>query len=91
MRFLQQPIFFAIVLTATAGFSQTPPPSITAVKPMAAEAHPSFAVAVIKPHDPNAPPGIFTAIQEQLGLKLDRVKASADFLVIEHVEKPSED
>jgi len=39
--------------------------------------------------DPNAPPGLFTAIQEQLGLKLEPVKALADVLVIEHAEKPS--
>jgi uncharacterized protein (TIGR03435 family) len=39
--------------------------------------------------DPNAPPGLFTAIQEQLGLKLDPLKAPADVLVIDHVEQPS--
>jgi uncharacterized protein (TIGR03435 family) len=39
--------------------------------------------------DPNAPPGLFTAIQEQLGLKLEPVKAPADVLVIDQVEKPS--
>jgi uncharacterized protein (TIGR03435 family) len=39
--------------------------------------------------DPNAPPGLFTAIQEQLGLKLDAVKAPADVYVIDHVERPS--
>jgi len=40
--------------------------------------------------DPNAPPAIFTAIQEQLGLKLEPVKALVDVLVIDHVERPSE-
>jgi uncharacterized protein (TIGR03435 family) len=38
----------------------------------------------------NAPPGLFTAIQEQLGLKLEATKAPVDVLVIDHVEKPSE-
>jgi uncharacterized protein (TIGR03435 family) len=38
---------------------------------------------------PDAPPGLFTAIQEQLGLKLEPVKAPADVLVIDHVERPS--
>ena len=40
--------------------------------------------------DPNAPPGIFTAMQGQLGLKLVPVKAPVDVLVIDHVERPSE-
>jgi uncharacterized protein (TIGR03435 family) len=32
---------------------------------------------------------IFTAIQEQLGLKLEATKASIEILVIDHAEKPS--
>jgi len=39
--------------------------------------------------DPNAPPGMFTAIQEQLGLKLEPVKAPTDVLVVDKVERPS--
>ena len=38
---------------------------------------------------PNAQPGLFTAIQEQLWLKLDAVKAPADVLVMDKVERPS--
>lgn len=34
-------------------------------------------------------PSLFTAIQEEVGLKLDAVKAPVDVLVIDHVEKPS--
>jgi len=41
------------------------------------------------PDNPNAPPGLFTAIQEQIGLKLDAVKAQADVIVIDKVERPS--
>jgi uncharacterized protein (TIGR03435 family) len=37
----------------------------------------------------DAPPGLFTAIQEQLGLKLEAVKAQVNVLVIDHVERPS--
>ena len=39
--------------------------------------------------DPNAPPGLFTAIREQLGLRLDAVKAPIDVFAINHVELPS--
>jgi uncharacterized protein (TIGR03435 family) len=41
------------------------------------------------PADGSAPPGMFTAIQEQLGLKLDAVKAQTDVLVVDGVERPS--
>jgi uncharacterized protein (TIGR03435 family) len=37
----------------------------------------------------NPPPGLFTAIQEQLGLKLEAKRAPADVFVIDHVERPS--
>ena len=40
--------------------------------------------------DPAAPPGLFTAIQEQLGLRLESTKAPAEVLVIDRVDKPSE-
>jgi uncharacterized protein (TIGR03435 family) len=37
----------------------------------------------------DAPPDIFTAMQQQLGLKLESTKALEDVMVIDHVEKPS--
>lgn len=40
--------------------------------------------------DPNAPPGLFTAIEEQLGLKLTATKAPIPVMVIDHIEPPSE-
>jgi uncharacterized protein (TIGR03435 family) len=40
--------------------------------------------------DPAAPPDLFTAMAQQLGLKLEAIKAPVDVLVIDHVEKPSE-
>jgi uncharacterized protein (TIGR03435 family) len=41
-------------------------------------------------NDPNAPPSLYTAMQEQLGLKMGTAKFPDDVIVIDHVEKPSE-
>jgi len=41
-------------------------------------------------NDPNAPPGIYTAIQEQLGLRLVSTKAPVQVMVIDQIETPSE-
>ncbi len=41
------------------------------------------------PDDPNAP-SIYTALREQLGLKLESQKDLEEVLVIDHVERPSE-
>lgn len=41
-------------------------------------------------HDPDSWPSIFTAVQEQLGLKLEAVHESVPNLVIDHIAKPSE-
>jgi len=42
------------------------------------------------PLDPSVSSGLFTALEEQLGLKLKSGKAPGEVLVIESVEKPSE-
>jgi uncharacterized protein (TIGR03435 family) len=43
--------------------------------------------------DPNSRtelPDIFAALEDQLGLKLERARGSVDVLVIEHIELPTE-
>jgi uncharacterized protein (TIGR03435 family) len=42
------------------------------------------------PQNVDAPPSIFTVIQEQLGLKLESQKGPGEVLIIDHAEKPSE-
>ena len=39
--------------------------------------------------DLDAPPDIFTAFQQQLGLKLQSTRAAVDVIVIEKIERPS--
>lgn len=41
------------------------------------------------PDDATTGPSIFTALQEQLGLKLESGRAPEDFLVIDQIERPS--
>ena len=41
-------------------------------------------------NDPDAPPDIFAAFEQQLGMKLLSTKAIVDVMVIEKIERPSE-
>ncbi len=45
--------------------------------------------ATANPADLDAPPDIFTAFEQQLGLKLQPTKALVDVMVIDRIERPS--
>lgn len=48
-----------------------------------------MAQTIVQPSNDPAGPSVFTAVQQELGLKLDPTKGPGDFLVIDHVERPS--
>ena len=54
----------------------------------------NFSLDFTDPHDrrprqADSPPDIFTAVQDQLGLRLQATKRPTDVLVIDHMERPS--
>jgi uncharacterized protein (TIGR03435 family) len=54
------------------------------------ETTPAFVSLPADDPSPSAGPSVFTAFQEQLGLKLESAKGPGDLLVIDSVERPSE-
>jgi uncharacterized protein (TIGR03435 family) len=58
--------------------------SLTFSQPRAAGATPNAG-------SPDDPPEIFTAVQEQLGLKLQPEKTMVPVFVVDHIERPSDD
>jgi uncharacterized protein (TIGR03435 family) len=60
-----------------------PPAGFDAISPSAPNGR-----AEVPAADSNAP-DLFTAVQEQLGLKLKAEKNTVEVIVIDHVEKPS--
>jgi uncharacterized protein (TIGR03435 family) len=48
------------------------------------------AIPPANPADLDAPPDIFAAFEQQLGLKLQSTKAAVDVMVIDKIERPSE-
>jgi uncharacterized protein (TIGR03435 family) len=50
-----------------------------------------FGGALERGADDSARPGLFAAISQQLGLRLEATRGSVDALVIDRVQRPSED
>jgi uncharacterized protein (TIGR03435 family) len=50
----------------------------------------SWTYDLSRENESNMPPSLYTAIREQLGLRMDAVKGPAPVLVIDHIEHPSE-
>nr|HEV7954993.1 TIGR03435 family protein [Candidatus Acidoferrales bacterium] len=53
------------------------------------QAQVSASASGLPPADPTGSPSIFTAIQEQLGLKLESAKVPVEIIVIDKIERPS--
>jgi uncharacterized protein (TIGR03435 family) len=49
-----------------------------------------WAPETVKPDAMESRPSIFSAVQQQLGLRLESRKVPMEILVIDHAEKPSE-
>ena len=41
------------------------------------------------PSDTGGPPALATALQEEMGLRLEKTRRPVDIIVVDHVEKPS--
>ena len=76
---MDRPVVEKTGLTGRYNFSMT----ATSIKP--------FFAGESAPTDGEAPAELFTAIQEQLGLKLEPAKTAVDCLVLDKVERPSLD
>jgi bla regulator protein blaR1 len=85
---LRRPVIDKTGLSGTFDFELkwTPDPS---QMPQLPPGPPPPGVQLPPPPDPNGP-SIFTAVQEQLGLRLESQKGPVEILVIDRAEKPSE-
>jgi uncharacterized protein (TIGR03435 family) len=64
-----------------------PVQSANGMPPPPAPMGPAGETSSVSPARTDGPPSIFTALQQELGLRLDTGKASVKFVVIDHVDK----
>ena len=85
-RFVNRPVLDQTELSGNYDFDlQWTPEQMPAAAPPGPPGAPP-----LPPIDPNGP-SVFTAVQEQLGLKLESTKGPVDVLVIDRAEHPTED
>jgi uncharacterized protein (TIGR03435 family) len=82
LQFLDRTVVDRTGLTGTFDFSLEFAPSIGPGAGPGTDANAS---------DSSAPPSIFTALQEQLGLKLESRTGPVEVIVVDHVEEPTPD
>jgi uncharacterized protein (TIGR03435 family) len=82
-RILERPVVDQTALTDRYDFTLTWTPDAAQTAALGTNAPPP-------PSNPDAPPDLFAAVQQQLGLKIESGKAAVEVLVIDKVEKPSE-
>ena len=80
---LDRPVVDQTGLTGRYDFTLTWTPDETQFLSMGVRVPPRAA-------DAAGPPGLFTAIQEQLGLKFESTRAPVDVIVVDHIDRPSQ-
>ena len=70
-------------MSATPSFSSSPPDA--GMRPFGGAAPPDAP----PPADADAPPDVYQAMEQQLGLRMQKTKAPVDVMVIDKIEKPS--
>jgi uncharacterized protein (TIGR03435 family) len=86
---VQRPVIDRTQLTGGFDFDLRWTPDTLPARPPGTPADQPFRMNGVE-IDPNGP-SIFTAVQEQLGLKLDATRGPVDVLVVDHIERPAPD
>ena len=80
----QRPVLDRTTLTGTFDIDLTYLPELENINGRPASENPSL------PAEISGAPSIFTAVQEQLGLRLESTKGPVDVLIVDRLESPTE-